>query len=378
MLISDTISNARSAYERQFAGQIGVTHAVAFGHARTGLRAIFSALELNPGDEVVLSPLTCRVVPLALLSLKLKPVYADVSPATLNLDPAAVHSAIGPATRAVLFQHTYGNPGGLVDVARVASTRQVSLIEDRAQCLPRPAAPIVGQAAVYSNNLLKPLPAASGGVAVTNDRDLAKKLGSIAGRLPGPDFQAKVLLWAETWVHRHVLRPELYWPALNLSGRFHDHAQPLEREIDAQITACAHVPSARQMREGSRWLAGVEEWARRRSESCAEYRALLADCAQIPSVDFTEPLFYFPIRTRHKSAVLREAQRRRVELIAWPKSTPIYPVESAAQLRTYGFDPDSCPTAIALARELIGLPTHDRITARHRRRIATLLRSFHV
>ena len=76
--------------------------------------------------------------------------------------------------------------------------------------------------------------------------------------------------------------------------------------------------------------------------------------------------------------MLREAEKRRVEVIAWPKSTPIYPVESEAQLRAYGFDPESCPQANALARELIGLPTHDKITARHRSEIAGLLRSFHV
>ena len=66
------------------------------------------ALGIGPSDEVVLSPLTCKVVPLTLLSLKIKPLYADVSADTLNLDPAAVRRAIGPRTRAILFQHTYG------------------------------------------------------------------------------------------------------------------------------------------------------------------------------------------------------------------------------------------------------------------------------
>ena len=274
MLISDDILNARTAYERQFAGQIGVAHAIAFGHARTGLRAILSAMELSPGDEVVLSPLTCRVVPLTLLSLKLKPVYADVSPETLNLDPAAVESAIGPATRVVLFQHTYGNSGGLREVAGVASMRRLPLIEDRAQCLPRRGT-LVGQAAVYSNNLLKPLPAASGGVAVTNHSELAKKLAGIAGRLPEPDLPASLRLRMEAWVHRSVLRPELFWLALNWSGRFADRAQPVEHEIEDEISAVAHVPSARQMGEGARWLASVEDWAKCRFEACAEYRGLL-------------------------------------------------------------------------------------------------------
>src|SRR4051794_17744290 len=112
MLTHDAVSNAGNAYERQFAGQIGATHAVAFGYARTGLWAILSALELRPGDEVVLSPLTCKVVPLTLLSLKLKPVYADISMETLNLDPTSLRGALTPATKAILFQHTYGIQAG--------------------------------------------------------------------------------------------------------------------------------------------------------------------------------------------------------------------------------------------------------------------------
>ena len=376
MLVDDAIQDARTAYERQFAGQIGAARAVAFGYARAGLRALLAALGPASGTEVVLSPLTCKVVPLTVLSLKLKPIYADVSADTLNLDPAAVRRAIGPATRAVLFQHTYGNPAGLEEVARTAAEFRIPLIEDRAQSLPI-AAPLTGRAAVYSNNFLKPLPAGSGGVAVTDDPMLADELTHMAARLPPPSFAATMRLRMEGWVHRRILRPELYWLALRWSGRFDREGGPPAREIDGEITPALCVPGRWQMSEGSRSLARVEEWARLRSECCMEYRDLLAGTVEIPPFALPQPLFYFPVRTPQKKAVLREAARRRVELIPWPKSTPIYPLESATALQAYGFDPASCPVASRVALELIGLPTHDKISRRHRRRVADLFRSFH-
>ena len=110
-------------YEERFAAVVGVEHALAFSYARVGLRAVLRALGAHPGDEIVLSPLTCKVVPLALLSLGLKLVYADISADTLNLDPDALEGAISPRSRAILFQHTYGSSTGIDQVAAVAARR---------------------------------------------------------------------------------------------------------------------------------------------------------------------------------------------------------------------------------------------------------------
>jgi dTDP-4-amino-4,6-dideoxygalactose transaminase len=380
MLIGEPNPHFRTAYERSLADRVGAAHAVAFGYARTGLSAIFTALGLKPGDEVVLSPLTCKVIPLTLISLKLRPVYADVSPETLNLWQPHLSAAIGPGTRAILFQHTYGNPAGVASAARIAAKHGLPLIEDCAQSLPHTrecrAPGSTGIAAIFSNNLLKPLPAGSGGAVVTNDLALSKELRRIASLLPTAGFSAMARLRLEAWLQRRVLRPELYWLALRCFGR--NHERPVETEIASEITAAAGLPGDYQMREGVRWLEHVEEWSRQRMECCESYLDLLAGCngLRIPGFDIPQPLYYFPIRTRHKREVLEQARRQRVELIAWPDHTPIYPVKSAAQLSAYGFDPAQCPLATTLAGELIGLPTHNKITEQHRRQIVNLLRSY--
>src|SRR5262249_42446204 len=125
-----------TALEHEAARLLRVGHAVTFGYARHALINLLLCTGSRPGDAVVLSPLTCKVVPLALLAAGLAPVYADVSAGTLNLDAPRVADAVAARTGAVLFQHTYGNPAGVTAVAEVAAARSATLIEDCAQCLP--------------------------------------------------------------------------------------------------------------------------------------------------------------------------------------------------------------------------------------------------
>jgi dTDP-4-amino-4,6-dideoxygalactose transaminase len=94
----------------------------------------------------------------------------------------------------------------------------------------------------------------------------------------------------------------------------------------------------------------------------------------IPAIDPSLPLYYFPVLVRNKSALVQAARRRGIEIIAWPRSPPIYPIEDAARLPQYGYEPGSCPVADATAGRLVGLPTHRRISARHLARIVELLR----
>jgi dTDP-4-amino-4,6-dideoxygalactose transaminase len=88
----------------------------------------------------------------------------------------------------VLFQHTYGNSTGVEAVAHVSSMKKLLLVEDCAHCMPSANANQHfgrwGKAAIFSNNLLKPIPAGSGGLAITNDETLASKIRDLGDSLP--------------------------------------------------------------------------------------------------------------------------------------------------------------------------------------------------
>jgi dTDP-4-amino-4,6-dideoxygalactose transaminase len=383
--MDDTPTPLGSPLEQAFARSLGVSHAVGFAYARHGLTGILTALGARPGDQVVLSPLTCKVVPLALLSLELEPVYADISERTLNLAPDTVEAALGERTRAVLFQHTYGQPAGIREVLARAAARGVPLIEDCAQCMPRasgaPSPGATGTAAVFSNNLRKPLPAGSGALAVTSDAGLAAELRARRDRMPQRGALATLMLRAEVLAHRWLLGPRMYWPLYELSRNlrfFYKHAS-VEKEIRGDITDAAVRTGTYQQRLGRRWLAELDRLVDQRRGICGEYSEALAGMTDIerPIEDLSRPLYYYPVFVERKQELLRRARRRSIELVAWPINTPIYPIEDESLLPAYGYRPGSCPTAEAVAGKLVGLPTDHATAPRHRRAVVDLLARHH-
>ena len=378
-----------SAYEQSIARTAGAAYGVAFGYARHALISVLDAAPscgLGAGAEVILSPLTCKVVPLALLSMKLKPVYADISAETLNLDPQRVESAIGPATRAILFQHTYGHLAGVEAVATIAARKHLLLVEDCAQCLPYAAdgyhpgkwAGRLGHAAIFSNNLLKPMPAGSGGVAVTDNHRLSAAVRERRDRLPLRGRLAEARLWAERQLHRHLLRPKLYWPLFEINRSFGSgyRTRSLAAEMAGEINDRACQISASQARTGLSWLSRLPANAALRRSNCANYADALREIKGLktPCVGAAEPLYYFPALVEEKRELLRQARRRLLEIIPWPLQTPIYPVEREADLPAYGYSPGSCPVAEGTARRLIGLPTASTVDQRQRDALTALLR----
>ncbi len=370
-------------YENTFAQHVSADHAIAFGFARHALVAALAAGGLGPGDEVILSPLTCKVVPLALLSMQLRPVYADISPATLNLDPARVRDRLAPATRAILFQHTYGHTGGIEDVVALARQHDLLLVEDCAQCMPvcednyRPGH--YGAVAIFSNNAGKPLPAGSGGVAVTGSALLADRMRAAREDLPHRGLAGDLRGSVETWLHHHLLRPSLYWTLFDLHRRMDGNysQRSLDEEISTEIMATGLQPTPRQAQRGLRAMRDIAAVARHRAACCADYRRSLRPAVH-PGTPFesgTTPLYYYPVLVNDKAALLQRARRAHVEIIPWPVATPIYPVEDINALAVYGYRPGDCPLAESIARQLVGLPTHLKATPAVRRRVVALLES---
>lgn len=370
-------------YETEFALAVGADHAIAFGFARHALVAILTAAGLRAGDEIILSPLTCKVVPLALFSLGLRPVYTDISEATLNLDPARVQAAISPATRAILFQQTYGHAGGIDQVAALADQHGLLLVEDCAQCMPmrddnyQPGQH--GSCAIFSNNPGKPLPAASGGMAVTRDAALAVAIRALRDQLPRRGLRGGIGLYAEAWLHRHVLRPSLYWLLFDLHRRTSGNATPesLQQDIADEITGCAFRPSNRQLRLGRQWMRKIPALAEQRRACCNEYAHALESTPGItrPLDAGSAPLYYYPVLIERKPELLQRARRQRVEIIPWPIAAPVYPLEDIQAMAMFGYRPGDCPVAESVATRLVGLPTHEKITERVRNKVIALLKA---
>ena len=362
-------------WERSFTERTASQFAVSFAWARTALATLLTAAGLEPGDEVLLSPLTCKVVPLALLAAGLRPVYGDIREDTLNLDATTLEPLRSERTRAVLFQRTYGNAAGVAEAAAFAHAHGLFFVEDCAQCMPSPSA-WCGDAAIFSNNPGKPLSAGSGGIALIRNAALADRVRTASRALPVTGRAAAQKAKTEAWVRNHALSPALYWTAFNLNRRMDPsyRVRPLAVEIDEEITALAARIHPVQARAGLAALAQADAVARHRTACCDAYATMLRD---VPGLVLPcgggEPLYYFPVLASRKDALLRAAQQRRIEIIAWPVRAPIYPIEDIASLEQYGYAGGSRPVAENVALRLIGLPTHPLVDERQRRALRDLL-----
>lgn len=180
MLTSGAVGKAVEAQLRTF---FGVRHAGLVNSWTNGAVAALLALDIGPGDEVIVPAMTFIATANAAELVGAKPVFVDVDPDTLLLSPAATRAALGPRTRAVIPVHLYGQMadiGALRAMLDTAGRQDVRLIEDAAHCFEgslrgeRPGAH--ADIAIFSFYATKNVTCGEGGAYVTNSDQLAERM----------------------------------------------------------------------------------------------------------------------------------------------------------------------------------------------------------
>ncbi len=187
-----------AAFETEFAAASGARHAVGVGTGTDAIALTLRALGVGPGDEVITSPLSAAFSAIAIVMAGATPVFADIDPGRLTLDPAAAAAAITPRTAAILPVHLYGQPADMPAFAALADRHGLALVEDACQAHLATSAgrPVgtYGAAGAFSFYPTKNLGAlGDAGAVVTNDETLAAKLkrlrnGGQTDRYHHPDF----------------------------------------------------------------------------------------------------------------------------------------------------------------------------------------------
>jgi perosamine synthetase len=167
-------------FEEAFAARVGARFAVALSSGTAALHGAVAAAGLGPGDEVILSPLTFLASANCLLYCGASPVFADIDPATLNLDPARVEAALSPNTKAILPVHFAGLPCAMGRLHALAQAHGLSIIEDAAHALGaewsgRPIGSL-GDLTTFSFHPVKHITTGEGGMVTTDDPHLAERL----------------------------------------------------------------------------------------------------------------------------------------------------------------------------------------------------------
>lgn len=123
------------ALEGEVADYLGVAHAVAVASGTDALHLALRAAGVGPGDEVVTPAFTFIAAAEAVSYVGARVAFADIDPATYNLDPSALEAAITPATRAVIAVHLFGQCADLAAISAICARRNLVLIEDCAQAI---------------------------------------------------------------------------------------------------------------------------------------------------------------------------------------------------------------------------------------------------
>jgi len=168
-------------FEEAIAARLGAGHAIGVASGSDALLLALVASGVGPGDEVVTTPFTFFATAGAIARLGARPVFVDIEPASWNLDPERVLSALGPRTRAIVPVHLYGRVARLSPWLDAARARGVAVVEDAAQAIDARrggrAAGTIGTFGCLSFFPSKNLGAfGDGGMVLTNDPDRAARI----------------------------------------------------------------------------------------------------------------------------------------------------------------------------------------------------------
>ncbi|OIV36881.1 aminotransferase DegT [Mangrovactinospora gilvigrisea] len=169
-----------AAFEAEFGALVGGRHCVAVNSGTSALYAVLHCMGIGPGDEVIVPSFSFAASANAVRLVGAEPVFADIDPGSFCLDPEAVAAAVGPRTAAVMPVHLYGHPADMAGIGRVAERHGLAVVEDACQAHGatlhgRPVGTF-GTAGCFSFYPTKNMHALEGGMAVTEDRELTRRL----------------------------------------------------------------------------------------------------------------------------------------------------------------------------------------------------------
>jgi dTDP-4-amino-4,6-dideoxygalactose transaminase len=305
------------SFELEFAQAVDAPHAVGVGTGTDALAIALRALGVGPGDEVITTPLSAAYTALAVMMTGARPVFADIDPRRLTLDPSAVASAVTSRTAAVIPVHIYGQPADMPALVEIANRHSLAIVEDCCQahlatCQGRPVGSF-GAAAAYSFYPTKNLGAlGDAGALTTADPALAS--------------QAKRLRnGGQTDRYRHA--------EFGVNSRLD--------ELQAGVLR-ARLPYLRR-------------WTERRRAIARQYRDALRGIEGLgvpPELDAGHVYHLFPVLSPDRAGVQNHLRQQGIETLIH------YPIPIPQQQALASQHPGQCPVAAQVCAQIFSLPLY--------------------
>jgi len=326
------------AFERELALASGVKHAIGVASGTAALSIALLALGLEPGDEVIVPAFTYFASASAVTSLGARPVFVDVEPERLGLDPVLVEAALTPRTRAIMAVHLYGLSCDLGPLVELGRRRSVAVLEDAAQAIgaedqgrPVGASSAAATLSFFPTKNLGGL--GDGGAILTEDDGLASR--------------ARLLrVHGDAGNYTHVV--------LGTNAR-----------LDALQAAFLRTK-----------LRRLPEWTEARRALAARYRRGLAGTpvGLPPDPDSARHTYHqFTIRAPRRDALASRLKERGIATrVYYPLTVPAQPC-----FRSLGPTSGSFPVSEQLTREVLSLPIYPGLAADQVDRVAREVRAFY-
>jgi len=336
-----SLGPAIDRFEELFAERVGAPYAAAVSSGTAGLHLLCHIAGLGEGDEVITSPISFVATANCFLFEGATPVFADVDPRTLNLDPAAVEAAVTERTRALVAVDMFGYPCELDELRAVCERHGLTLILDSCEALGAEykGAPVGshGFPAAFGFYPNKQITTGEGGVVTTHSEEEWQLLRSL--RNQGRSYEAR-------WFH-HV--------RLGFNYRFTD--------LQAAL--------------GIAQLERLDEILDRRARAAARYGELLADVdgVALPLADDGDHRrSWFVYVVRLGDGIDREEVSARLADAGVEAGHYVPCVHLQPYLRErFGFSEGLCPAAEDFARRALALPFFTGIEAWDQERVAEAL-----
>jgi dTDP-4-amino-4,6-dideoxygalactose transaminase len=305
-------------FEAEFAAACHAPFAIGVASGTDAIALALRALDIGPGDEVIVPAMTAAYTAFAVIAAGARPVIVDVEAATLTIDPDACADAITARTRAIVPVHLYGQPADMTRIRQLAQRHALAIVEDCCQAhLATADGRPVGtdaDAAAFSFYPTKNLGALGDGGAV------------ITSRAPLVDRIRRLRNGGQTARYQH------------LEAAGHSRLDELQ----------AAVLRAR--------LPFVAGWTARRRQLAALYRRELP--ASVQPIEERDPghvYHLFPVRVAERDALQSHLAAAGVETLIH------YPVPLTEQPAFAAYEPLHCPAAAEASRTLLSLPLYPRL-----------------
>jgi dTDP-4-amino-4,6-dideoxygalactose transaminase len=313
------------AFEEEAAAYLGVKHAVGVANGTDAIVLALDALGIGEGDEVICPTFTFYATAEAIARRGAAPVFADIDPQTMNLDPSDVSRRLTRKTKAIMTVHLFGRPAPLEELAELG----VPLVEDVAQAFGANGTGRTGVVSTYSFFPTKNLFAfGDGGLVSTDDDELAERVRLL---------------------------------------RFHGSKAKKEFELVGYNSRLDEIQAA-VLRV---FLPHLEEWNRSRREAAARYAELgLAEACELPADEPGHVYHVFVVRSRERDRIAEHLEANGIA------STSYYvtPLHRQPALRFLGQAELDFPETERASRENLALPMWAGIGADVQEQVVTAVR----